>query len=76
MSYCFLEPAFLLIYKPSVAGCNKQACNFRDNYSEFKKHGFTVYALSADAGDAQNEWQSKVAFSISCLNITSADVRL
>ena len=45
---------------PSLAGCNKQACHFRDNYDEIRKHEFAVYALSADSGAAQGKWQSKV----------------
>ena len=46
---------------PSPAGCNKQACHFRDNYDEIRKHGYAVYALSADSGTAQGKWQSKVS---------------
>jgi peroxiredoxin Q/BCP len=45
----------------SPAGCNKQACHFRDNYDEIRKLGFAVYALSNDAGAAQAKWQSKVS---------------
>jgi len=45
----------------SPAGCTKQACHYRDNYDEITKHGFAVYALSADSGTIQGRWQSKVS---------------
>jgi len=54
--------------KADTPGCNKQACHFRDNYSDIKEHGFTVYALSADGGDAQNEWKSKFSLPYSILS--------
>jgi peroxiredoxin Q/BCP len=47
------------IPKADTPGCTKQACHFRDNYDEIRKHGFAVYALSADSGALQARWQSK-----------------
>lgn len=46
-------------YSHIPAGCNKQACHFRDSTEEFKKLGYAVYALTADAPAALTKWQAK-----------------
>jgi peroxiredoxin Q/BCP len=43
----------------SQAGCNKQACHFRDSTAEFTKLGYTVYGLTADTPAALTKWQTK-----------------
>jgi len=43
-----------------LAGCNTQACGFRDSFPDFEKYGYAVYALSNDKSTAQSKWQSKV----------------
>lgn len=57
------------------AGCNKQACHFRDNYDDIRKHGFAVYALSADSGALQGKWQSKVGLFVA-LEVLCSLIRL
>lgn len=43
-----------------TAGCNNQACSFRDSYAGFTEEGYAVYGLSADKTTAQAKWQTKV----------------
>jgi peroxiredoxin Q/BCP len=34
--------------KDDTPGCTSQACNLRDNYSDFKKKGYEIIGVSAD----------------------------
>lgn len=57
MSFFFVAQ---LLTKPfPLAGCNKQACHFRDSTDDFKKLGYSVYALTHDTPAALAKWQSK-----------------
>ncbi len=41
----------LVIYfypKDDTPGCTAEACNLRDNYSQFKKSGYSVLGISSD----------------------------
>jgi thioredoxin-dependent peroxiredoxin len=51
-----------------IAGCNKQACHFRDSTPELKKLGYTVYALTADSPAALTKWQAKNTLGYSLLS--------
>ncbi|CCK71160.1 thioredoxin peroxidase DOT5 KNAG_0G01020 [Huiozyma naganishii CBS 8797] len=44
--------------RASTPGCTRQACGFRDNYAELKKHA-AVYGLSADTVASQKKFQTK-----------------
>ncbi|CCF60475.1 hypothetical protein KAFR_0K01200 [Kazachstania africana CBS 2517] len=44
--------------KASTPGCTRQACGFRDNYDEIKKHA-AVFGLSADSVVSQKRFQEK-----------------
>ncbi len=35
--------------KDNTPGCTKEACNIRDNWSEYKKRGWLVYGVSSDS---------------------------
>ncbi|KAG7580019.1 hypothetical protein FFLO_00227 [Filobasidium floriforme] len=39
-----------------------QACNFRDSYAEFGKHGYKVYGLSTDSPADQESWNKEKKF--------------
>ncbi|KLO12335.1 AhpC-TSA-domain-containing protein [Schizopora paradoxa] len=57
-----------LVPKADTPGCTTQACGFRDIYSEFEKHDFDVYCLSADSSTAQTKWQGKKSLPYSLLS--------
>lgn len=40
---------------PGAAGCTPQACSFRDNYAELEKLNVTVFGLSTQTTDDQQE---------------------
>ncbi|SMN17665.1 similar to Saccharomyces cerevisiae YIL010W DOT5 Nuclear thiol peroxidase which functions as an alkyl-hydroperoxide reductase during post-diauxic growth [Maudiozyma saulgeensis] len=44
--------------KASTPGCTRQACGFRDNFEDLKKHA-KVYGLSADNATRQKNFQTK-----------------
>ncbi|SCU90274.1 LAMI_0E01354g1_1 [Lachancea mirantina] len=44
--------------KASTPGCTRQACGFRDNYSELKKYA-AVFGISADSVKSQKGFQTK-----------------
>lgn len=44
--------------KANTPGCTRQACGFRDNFDDLKKHA-KVFGLSADTTSAQKKFQDK-----------------
>lgn len=53
--------------KASTPGCTRQACGFRDNYEDLKKHA-VVYGLSADSEMNQKKFQAKQKLPYSLLS--------
>lgn len=49
---------FFAYPKASTPGCTKQACGYRDNYDELKKHA-AVFGISADSPKSQKNFQDK-----------------
>ncbi|CAI4064840.1 hypothetical protein SKDZ_09G1520 [Saccharomyces kudriavzevii ZP591] len=49
---------FFVYPKASTPGCTRQACGFRDNYEDLKKHA-AVFGLSADSVTSQKKFQTK-----------------
>ena len=45
--------------KDSTAGCTKQACGFRDNYSEYKKLNVPVIGISKDSVKSHMNFATK-----------------
>jgi len=45
--------------KASTPGCTAEACNLRDNYSDFKKKGFQLLGVSADSVKRQKNFSDK-----------------
>ena len=43
--------AIILYFYPGddTPGCTKEACNFRDDYSEYQKSGVTILGVSPDS---------------------------
>ena len=45
--------------KDNTPGCTKEACSFRDQYSEFKKRGIDVVGVSADSEKSHQTFAEK-----------------
>jgi len=45
--------------KDNTPGCTKEACNFRDEYSEFKKKNIVILGVSADSVKSHKNFSSK-----------------
>jgi peroxiredoxin Q/BCP len=45
--------------KADTPGCTKEACGFRDTYTEIKKTGVVLLGISADTAAAQKKFQTK-----------------
>lgn len=53
--------------KADTPGCTKEACNFRDSISAFKKRGAEVIGVSPDKPSAQAKFKSKFELSFPLL---------
>jgi len=54
------EPLVIYFYpKDDTPGCTKQACSFRDRYSEFEDAGAKVIGVSSDSPEDHREFQKK-----------------
>lgn len=52
----------LVIYfypKDNTPGCTTQACNLRDNYSDFSEKGYEILGVSADSKDRHQKFIAK-----------------
>lgn len=45
--------------KDDTPGCTKEACSFRDSFSEFKKRGITVLGVSPDSEVSHKKFAAK-----------------
>jgi peroxiredoxin Q/BCP len=45
--------------KADTPGCTKEACGFRDAYSQLKKTGAVILGISADSPEKQKKFQEK-----------------
>lgn len=43
----------------STPGCTAEACNLRDNYSEFTRKGYVLLGVSADTQKKQSNFKNK-----------------
>ncbi|MEN6399377.1 MAG: thioredoxin-dependent thiol peroxidase [Rectinema sp.] len=57
----FSGETFVLYFYPkdNTPGCTKEACSFRDQYSEFKKRGIDVVGVSADSEKSHQTFAEK-----------------
>ena len=56
------QKQFVLLYfypKDDTPGCTKEACNFRDNFSEFKKLNTVIFGISTDPVKSHGKFVSK-----------------
>ena len=45
--------------KDDTPGCTKEACNFRDQWANFEKHGIAVLGISKDGATSHSKFISK-----------------
>jgi len=45
--------------KDDTPGCTKEACSFRDSFSDFKKRGITVLGVSPDSEASHKKFAAK-----------------
>ncbi|HXS68379.1 MAG TPA: thioredoxin-dependent thiol peroxidase [Candidatus Polarisedimenticolia bacterium] len=45
--------------KDDTSGCTKEACGFRDDFAEFKKHGAVVLGVSPDSVKSHDKFVKK-----------------
>jgi peroxiredoxin Q/BCP len=54
------KPVVLYFYpKDDTPGCTKEACSFRDSFSEYKKAGVTVLGVSVDNEQSHDKFINK-----------------
>lgn len=60
--------------KDNTPGCTKEACDFRDSFAQFKKHGVEVFGISKDSAKAHTKFREKYSLPFSLLVDDNADV--
>jgi peroxiredoxin Q/BCP len=54
------HPVVLYFYpKDDTPGCTTEACNFRDNYSQYSKAGITILGVSPDTSKSHTKFKAK-----------------
>ena len=54
------HPLILYFYpKDDTPGCTTEACNFRDDYSQYNKAGITILGVSPDTSKSHDKFKSK-----------------
>jgi len=54
------KPVVVYFYpKDDTPGCTKEACNFRDNYTEYEKAGVKVLGISVDDPHSHKKFEEK-----------------
>jgi len=60
--------------KDNTPGCTKEACSFRDSFSEFKKRGIKVLGVSLDSESAHKKFIAKYDLPFTLLADTDRSV--
>lgn len=69
------HPVVLYFYpKDHTPGCTKEACDFRDDYSNFKKKGVIVLGISKDSEKTHTKFKEKHQLPFTLLSDPNADV--
>jgi peroxiredoxin Q/BCP len=54
------HPVVLYFYpKDNTPGCTTEACNFRDNYSQYTRAGITILGVSPDSTESHGKFKAK-----------------
>jgi peroxiredoxin Q/BCP len=60
--------------KDDTPGCTKEACDFRDNISQFTQHGINIFGISKDSAKAHTKFKNKFSLPFTLLVDAHADV--
>ena len=60
--------------KDNTPGCTKEACDFRDQFAAFKKHGVDILGISKDTAKKHAQFKEKYALPFTLLVDAHADV--
>ena len=60
--------------KDNTPGCTQEACDFRDHFANFKKHGVEVFGISKDSAKAHTKFKEKYGLPFNLLVDANADV--
>lgn len=60
--------------KDSTPGCTREACDFRDQFSVFKKHGVEIFGISKDSAKSHTKFKEKYELPFTLLVDDNADV--
>ena len=61
--------------KDDTPGCTTQSCSFRDQYSQFRELGATVFGVSSDSVESHRSFASKLQLPFSLLSDNNSEVR-
>lgn len=73
-----LTGKYLVLYfypKDDTPGCTKEACSFRDSYSELIHAGALVFGVSSDSPDSHTAFKKKYNLPFSLLSDTNGELR-
>ncbi|MDK9699326.1 MAG: thioredoxin-dependent thiol peroxidase [bacterium] len=60
--------------KDNTPGCTKEACNIRDNWSEYQKRGWLVFGISADSNKSHVKFTNDQSLPFPLLSDTNREV--
>lgn len=67
--------SWLIFYfypKDDTPGCTKEACNFRDNTTEFQKRGAVIVGVSKDSVASHKKFAEKYRLSFPLLSVKNS----
>jgi len=69
------HPVVLYFYpKDDTPGCTTEACNFRDDYSDYLKAGVTILGISPDSSSSHAKFKAKYGLPFTLLADTEHKV--
>jgi thioredoxin-dependent peroxiredoxin len=60
--------------KDQTPGCTKEACDFRDQFAQFKQHGVEVFGISKDSVKSHQKFKEKHSLPFTLLVDENGDV--
>jgi peroxiredoxin Q/BCP len=62
------QPVVLYFYpKDDTPGCTTEACNFRDDYSQYKQQGVVILGVSPDSSKKHTQFKDKFSLPFTLL---------
>lgn len=69
------HPVVVYFYpKDDTPGCTTEACNFRDNNTEFEKKGIKVLGVSVDSTQSHKKFQEKYGLNFTLVADNSKEI--